>query len=288
MRAPRLRRSVLYVPGSNARALDKSAGLDADVLVYDLEDAVAPSAKVAAREAIAAALARGGHRALERVVRINGLDTPWGADDLAWAAEQAVDGVMLPKVESATTVRRAEARLPASVSLWCLIETPRGVLAVEALAASSPRLTALVMGTSDLTKDLRARVVPSRAPLAYALGRVVMAARAFDLDAIDGVHLALDDEAGFLASAADSVALGFDGRTLIHPRTIALAHQVYGPTPAEVSEARAVIEAFGRAAARGEALVVHQGRLVEALHVAAAERIVALATALSSRGEPAP
>lgn len=281
MRPPRLRRSVLYVPGSNPRALEKSVGLDADVLVYDLEDAVAPATKVGARAAIAATLAQGGHRARERVVRINGLDTPWGADDLAWAAEQPVDGVMLPKVESATTVRRAEARLPSACALWCLVETPRGVLAVEALAASSSRLTALVMGTSDLTKDLRARAVPSRAPLAYALGRVVMAARAFDLDAIDGVHLAIDDDAGFLASAEASVAMGFDGRTLIHPRTVALAHQVYGPTADEVREARAVIEAFSTAEARGEALVVHQGRLVEALHVAAAQRVVALAALLA-------
>lgn len=288
MTEPRPRRSVLYVPGSNARALEKSAGLDADVRVFDLEDGVAPTAKLEARAAIERALSAPGQRAGERVVRINGLDTPWGADDLAWARGLPIDGVMLPKVESATTVRRAEAGLGAAPHrLWALIETPRGVLAVEGIAAASLRLTALVMGTSDLTKDLRARHVPSRAPLAYALSRTVLAARAFGLDVIDGVHLILDDDAGFEESCLDSVALGFDGRTLIHPRTLATANRVYGPSAAALEAAERLIAAFAEAEARGEGVAVHEGALVERLHVEAAERVRALGRAIAARGAAA-
>jgi citrate lyase subunit beta/citryl-CoA lyase len=194
--------------------------------------------------------------------------------------------VLLPKLESATTVRQAEAILRSrpEISLWCQLETPRGILAAEGIAGASPRNTALVIGTSDLTKDLRARTVPSRAPLAFALSRVVLVARAYGLDAIDGVHLALDDPQGFERSSEESVAMGFDGRSLIHPGTLEAAHRIYGPSPDAVAHAEALVAAFREAEARGEEVVVHQGSMIERLHLEAAERIITLGRLASRSG----
>ena len=284
----RPRRSVLYVPGSNARALEKARVLPVDGIILDLEDAVAPAAKAEARRAVGEALAAGGFGFRELAVRVNGPATPWGPEDLALAARSGADAVVLPKVESAEEVRAAERALdaagaPPALALWCMIETPRGVLAAAAIAASTSRLSCLVMGTSDLVKDLRARHTPSRAEVLVALGTVLLAARAFGLAALDGVHLDLADDVGFEAACRQGRALGFDGKTLVHPRTIDVANRAFAPDDAEVAAARRVIAAHAEAEAAGRGVVVVDGRLVEALHVEEARRLVALADAIAAR-----
>jgi citrate lyase subunit beta / citryl-CoA lyase len=284
----RPRRSALYVPGSNRRALEKARALDADVLLLDLEDAVAPSAKEQARREVADALRAGGFGHREVALRVNGPGTPWGAEDLAFAARSGADAVVLPKVETADEVRAVERALdaagaPATVALWCMIETPRGVLAAPEIAASTPRLACLVMGTSDLVKDLRARHTPGRAEVLVALETVLLAARAYGLAALDGVHLDLADDAGFEASCRQGRDLGFDGKTLVHPRTIDVANRVFAPAEAEVEQARRIIAAHAEAEAAGKGVVVVDGKLVEALHVADARRLVALAEAIAAR-----
>ena len=284
----RPRRSVLYVPGSNVRALEKARTLPVDGLILDLEDAVAPAAKEEARGAVLAALRAGGFGHREVTVRVNGSATPWGADDLALAARSGADAVVLPKVEAPEEVRAAERALaaagaPEGLALWCMIETPRGVLAAAEIAAASPRLAALVMGTSDLVKDLRARHTPSRAEVLVALGTVLLAARAHGKVALDGVHLELADDAGFEAACRQGRDLGFDGKTLIHPRTVEVANRIFAPTAEEIAEARRIIAAHAEAEAAGRGVVVVDGRLVESLHVEGARRVVALAEALAGR-----
>ena len=284
----RPRRSVLYVPGSNGRALEKARTLAADALILDLEDAVAPSAKEDARRAVGAALRAGGFGFREVAVRVNGQATPWGADDLAFAARCGADAVVLPKVEGAEDVRAAERALvaagaPPSLALWCMVETPRGVLAASTTAAATRRLTVLVMGTSDLVKDLRARHTPSRAEVQVALGTVLLAARAHGLAALDGVHLDLTDLDGFEAACRSGRDLGFDGKTLVHPRTIDPANRAFAPSETEVAEAQRIIAAHAEAEAAGEGVVVVDGRLVEALHVEEGRRVVALAEAIAAR-----
>ena len=276
----RPRRSLLFMPSANARALAKSRELPADGLIFDLEDAVAPDAKAGAREAVAAALAEGGYGRRERVLRVNALDSEWGGDDLAAAAAMPLDAVLLPKVESAEAVRAAAARLPESMPVWCMLETPLGILNAREIAAS-PRVEALVMGTSDLTADLRAATVPDRAPLMTALGLALLAARAYGRAILDGVHLDLADEAGFAASCRQGRALGFDGKTLIHPKQIAAANEAFAPSAEEIAAARRIIDAHREAVAAGRGIVVVEGRLVENLHVAAAERTLALAAAIA-------
>jgi citrate lyase subunit beta/citryl-CoA lyase len=281
----RPRRSLLFMPGANVRALEKSRELPADGLIFDLEDAVAPDAKAAARANVAAALRQGGYGRRELVLRVNALDTAWGADDLAAAAGLPLDAVLLPKVESAERVRETVARLdragaPAGLAVWCMIETPRGVLAAAEIAAASPRVAALVMGTSDLTKDLRAAETRDRLPLLTALQLVLLAARAYGLAALDGVHLDLADDAGFAAACAQGSALGFDGKTLIHPKQIATANVAFAPSAEEVARARKIIAAHKAALATGKGIVVVDGRLIENLHVEAAQRLVALAEAI--------
>ncbi len=284
----RPRRSVLYTPGSNVRALDRARNLAVDGLILDLEDAVAPSAKEDARRAVGEALRAGGFGHREVTVRVNGLATPWGAADLAFAATCGAEAVVLPKVESADEVRTAERALvaagaPERLALWCMIETPRGVLAAPAIAAATPRLAALVMGTSDLVKDLRARHTAGRTEVLHALGAVLLAARASGLVALDGVHLDLADDAGFEASCRQGRDLGFDGKTLIHPRTADVADRVFAPDAAELAGARGIIAAHAEAEAAGRGVVVVDGRLVEALHVETARRVVALAEAIAAR-----
>ncbi len=286
MASVRPRRSILYVPGQNVRALEKARELPADGFIFDLEDAVAPAAKESARASVLAALASGGHGRRERVVRVNGLATPWGRDDLAATARAALDAVLLPKVEGAEEVREAEWLLdaaggPASLPIWCMIETPRGVLSVEAIAAASPRVTCLVAGTSDLVKDLGARPTAGRVEVMVSLGLIVLAARAHRLAALDGVHLDLADQQGFEAACRQGRDLGFDGKTLIHPKTIAAANAAFGPDPEEVERAGRVVAAHAEAEAKGLAMTVVDGRLVEALHVEAARRLLVLAEAIS-------
>lgn len=284
----RPRRSMLYMPGSNARALEKGRSLAADALILDLEDAVSPDAKQAARDGIVAALDEGGYGPREILVRVNGLETPWGADDLAAMATAGADAVLLPKVESADGVRQAEAALhaagaPADLAIWCMIETPRGVLRVEEIAASHPRLAGFVMGTSDLAKDLHCRHTADRAPFLTSLSMVVLAARAYGLAAIDGVHLDLDDAEGFEAQCRQGLEFGFDGKSLIHPKTIETANRVFGPSVAEIEEAEAIIHAFDEAKAEGKGVAVLNGKLVETLHVENAQRLLALAEEIRRR-----
>jgi len=283
----RPRRSVLYVPASNARALSKARSLPADAVILDLEDSVAPDAKPAARTAAVAAVA--GLRPREVVVRVNHASTPWGAADLEAAARSGADAVCLPKVEGASEVRGAEAALaragaPAAMAIWCLVETPRGVLAAYDIAGASPRVAALVAGTSDLTAALGARHVAGRAPLLASLSLVLLAARAHGRAALDGVELALDDEAGFAEACRQGRDLGFDGKTLVHPRTIGAANAAFAPDPVDVERARRVIAAFDAALAAGKGVAVLDGRLVEELHAREARRLVALAGAISARG----
>ncbi|MBI5121855.1 MAG: CoA ester lyase [Rhodospirillales bacterium] len=278
----RPRRSALYMPASNARALEKARGLEADVLILDLEDSVAPESKLAARDGALAALAEGGFGGRECVLRVNGLATVWGEDDLRAAAQSKADAVLLPKVESAPDIHKAETLLGNFAgSIWCMIETPKGVLAAADIANASRRLGCLVLGTSDLAKDLRCAHTPDRLPLLYSLSHVLLAARAHGLACLDGVHLDLNDEAGFERACLQGREMGFDGKTLIHPKTIEVANRVFSPSEAEVAQARNICAAFEAAKASGKGVVVVNGRLVEHLHVMEAKRILALAAAIS-------
>jgi citrate lyase subunit beta/citryl-CoA lyase len=289
----RPRRSALYLPGASARALQKARTLDADVLIFDLEDAVAPAAKAEARRLVLAALAEGGFGERERVVRVNGAGTAWWAEDLQAAVGSGADAILLPKVEAPAAVCQAAAALtaagaPPGLALWAMIETPRGVLAAAEIAAASDRLTCLVAGTSDLVKDLGARHTPGRAEVQTALSLIVLSARAHGLACLDGVHLELEDPIGFEAACRQGRDLGFDGKTLIHPKTIAAANLAFGPSPAEVASAHRVVAAHAEAEAAGRGVVVVDGRLVEALHVAAARRLLALADAIAARAAAGP
>lgn len=284
----RPRRSALYMPGSSVRALEKARTLPADMLIPDLEDAVAPDAKEGARRQVVAALQAGGYGARELVVRVNGLDTPWGHEDIAAVAHARIDAVLLPKVENVATVHRAADLLDqtgadVAVRVWCMIETPLGVLRAAEIAGASPRLAGLVMGTSDLAKDLHARHTPARMPLLTSLGLCLLAARAHGLAILDGVHLDLDDDDGFAASCRQGAEFGFDGKTLIHPKTIAAANNAFAPRAGELAFAARVIAVHAEAERKGQGVVVVDGRLVENLHVAEARRLVALAAAIRAR-----
>ncbi len=284
--ATRPRRSVLYMPGSNPRALEKARGLAADGLILDLEDAVAPDAKAQGRGQIAAALKAGGYGGRELIVRVNGLETAWGDDDLVMAAQSGADAVLVPKVESAQTVHEVERRLsqagaPAGLSIWCMMETPLGMLHAEEIASSSTRVGCLVMGTSDLAKDLHAAHTKERLPMLTSLGLCLLAARAFGRAILDGVHLDLADDAGFAYACAQGKELGFDGKTLIHPKTIEKANEVFAPSADEVAWSRRIIGLHADAAKEGKGVVVVDGKLIENLHVENAKRLVALAEAIA-------
>jgi citrate lyase subunit beta/citryl-CoA lyase len=270
------------MPGSNSRALEKARGLPADGLILDLEDAVAPDAKENARAIVAAALADGGYGRRELVLRVNALDTPWGHADLAAAAAMPIDAVLLPKVESADRVRLTVSLLDTlgaseRIAVWCMLETPLGILNAREIAAASPRLAGLVLGTSDLTKDLHALSTLDRLPLLTSLGFAILAARAQGLAILDGVHLDLSDDEGFVASCRQGRELGFDGKTLIHPKQIAPANAAFAPSTEEVAWSRRIIAAHAEAAAAGKGVVLVDGRLIETLHVENARRLVALA-----------
>ena len=286
----RPRRSALYVPGANARALEKARGLDADVLLIDLEDSVAPDAKEAARDLVIEALTAGGYGERELIVRINGLETAWSTGDIAALALAGADGILLPKVENGDMVRSVVGRLhdagaPETLSIWCMIETPGAMLNANGIAAASPRLAALVMGTTDLTKELRARTTPDRLAMLPSLGLCLLAARAHGLAALDGVHMDLSDDAGFAAVCNQGRDLGFDGKTLIHPKTLAAANEIFAPQADELEFARRLIQAHGEAEANGLGVVLLDGKLIEALHVVEAKRLIALAAAISERSE---
>ncbi len=283
----RPRRSVLYMPGSNARALEKGRTLPADGLILDLEDAVAPDAKAQARENVVKALDEGGYGKREIQLRINGLDTPWGKEDAQAAARSKADAILIPKVESAAHVREVEAIMeqagaPNSMMIWCMMETPLGILRAEEIAKSSKRLAGFVMGTSDLAKDLRCAHTPLRLPMLTSLGLCLLAARAYALSILDGVYLNLDDDEGFAASCIQGKELGFDGKTLIHPKTVAKTNEIFAPSESDVAWARKIIAAHAEATSQGKGVLLVDGKLIENLHVVAAQRQVELADAIAA------
>lgn len=282
----RPRRTVLYMPGSNARALEKARSLPADAVILDLEDAVAPAVKQEARALVCDA-ARLGFGGREVAIRVNGIATIWGGDDLVAVASSGADAALLPKVDGPETIAAALAILdgagaPRSLALWCMMETPIAILRAGEIADASERVSCLVAGTSDLTKDLGARHVPDREPLLASLSICVLAARAHGLAVIDGVFLDLEDEAGFEAQCRQGRDLGFDGKTVIHPRQIAAANRIFGPGAEDVEHARRIIAAFAAAEAEGKAVVVVDGALVENLHVEAARKLIAMADAIAA------
>ncbi|KAA2237096.1 HpcH/HpaI aldolase/citrate lyase family protein [Salinarimonas soli] len=293
MTAIRPRRSVLYMPGSNARALEKARTLPCDALILDLEDAVAPDVKEAAREAVCAAVRAGGYAPREVVIRVNGLDTPWGEADLAAAAGAAPDAILIPKVSHPDTLVSLGARLrrlgaPERTRVWAMIETPLAILRAEAIASAAhdvdTRLSCLVMGTNDLAKETRARFVPGRAPMLPWLATAILAARAYGLDILDGVYNALSDERSFRAECEAGRDLGFDGKTLIHPNQVAAANETFAPAPDEVEHGRAIIAAFEKPENAAKGAISLDGRMVERLHAEMARRTVALADAIAARG----
>jgi citrate lyase subunit beta/citryl-CoA lyase len=285
----RPRRSVLYMPGSNARALEKARSLAADALILDLEDAVAPDAKAAARDLACAAVQAGGYGHRELVMRVNALDTPWGAADIAAAASAAPDAVLVPKPGTAADILRAAEALsnagaPDKTRLWAMVETPLAILNLKEIASASPRLACLVMGTNDLVKETRADLSANRRPALYWLSATVTAARAFGLDALDGVYNNFKDAAGFRAECVHGRRLGFDGKTLIHPDQVATANEVFAPPEADVAWARKVIAAFEAPENAGKGVITMEGRMVELLHAEMARRTVAIAEAIARAG----
>jgi citrate lyase subunit beta/citryl-CoA lyase len=284
----RPRRSVLYMPGANSRAMEKARELPCDTIIFDLEDAVAPDAKETARAQVATAVRGGGYGYRELVLRVNGLDTPWAAADLAAASELAVDAVLLPKVESSEQVQAYERGLvgtrAAALPLWVMIETPRGVLGIERILADSPRIEVVVMGTSDLIKELRARHTDDRHALLPSLAHCVLVSRAFDRVVLDGVHLDFRNSESFERACRQGRDLGFDGKTLIHPTQVEIANTVFGPSADDIDQARSIVAAWNDAQRAGKGVAVVNGRLVENLHAAEAERVLAFAEALAERG----
>ncbi len=278
------------MPGSNTRAQEKAKTLPVDGVILDLEDATAPDAKVEAREIIRRTLTeRAAFGRRELIVRVNGLDTPWGYEDLVAMAAAGADAILLPKVDSPDVVRRSVAVLeahgaPEELAVWCMLETARGVLNAEAIAQAHPRVTCFVMGTSDLARELDCRHTPMRLPLLTSLGLCLLAAKANGLAILDGVHLDLQDMEGFEAVCRQGRELGFDGKTLIHPRQIEAANRAFAPSEEEVAQARRIIDAWQQARAEGRGVVVVDGRLVENLHVAMAEKTLALHEAIQAMG----
>lgn len=284
----RPRRSVLYMPGANERALEKAKSLPADALILDLEDAVAPDAKAEARKRVAAAAASGEYGFRELTIRVNAPGTAWHDDDLRAAAEAGPDAVVVPKVESADTVRAVERALEAAgapdrTAIWAMVETPRAMLDARAVAAASERLTVLVMGTNDLAKELHAEHVPGRAPLLTGLSLALLAARESGKVILDGVYNDVKDAEGFAAECVQGRQFGFDGKTLIHPSQVAPCNEVFAPSPEQVARAQRIIDAFEEATREGRGVVTVDGRLIENLHVEDARRILALAAAVAGR-----
>lgn len=280
----RPRRSVLYMPGSNARALEKARTLDADSLVLDLEDAVAPDQKEAAREQVLAAVTAGGYGHREMVVRVNAFDTRWGRDDIVAFAGAPIAALCLPKVESAEEVNAVVQLLKqekSTLKLWLMAETPRGILNIDEICGAHERVEVIVMGTSDLAKELRVPHTPDRLGLQTSLQLCVLAARAHGLDILDGVYLDIKDDAGFAVACDQGVALGFDGKTLIHPSQLERANIAFAPAPEVIDRARRILDAWREAEAEGKAVAVVDGKLVENLHVAEAERHLAIYEAIS-------
>ncbi|MGQ0838241.1 HpcH/HpaI aldolase/citrate lyase family protein [Actinokineospora sp.] len=282
------RRSVLYMPGANGRALEKAKTLPADALILDLEDSVAPDAKAEGRKRVCAAAASGEYGGRELTIRVNGLDTEWHADDIRAAAEAGPAGIVVPKVDSAADVHAIErameaAGAPDHTAIWAMVETPIAMLHAHAIAAASERLTVLVMGTNDLAKELHAEHVPGRAPLLGGLSLALLAARATGKVILDGVYNDVRDLDGFAAECVQGRQFGFDGKTLIHPGQLELCNRIFAPSEAEIAHSERVIEAFEAAAREGRGVVTVDGRMIENLHVDNARRILAVAAAIGDR-----
>jgi citrate lyase subunit beta/citryl-CoA lyase len=288
----RPRRSVLYMPGSNARAIEKAKTLAADGIVLDLEDSVAPDAKEAARDQVVAAVKAGGFGKREVFVRVNGVDTPWHADDLAAAAHAAPDAILVPKVSNAEMLEMIGRRLldmgtPHKTRVWAMIETPLAIFNILAIAAeardSEARLSGFILGTNDLAKDTRARLVPGRAPMVPWLSQCVLAARQYGIDILDGVYNDIGNAQGFADECRQGVEFGFDGKTLIHPSQIETCNATFSPSPDEVAWARKMIAAFDLPENKTKGVVSIDGRMVERLHADMARRTVAVAEAIAAQ-----
>jgi len=279
----RPRRSALYMPAANARALEKARDLPCDVVILDLEDAVAPEAKDQARAQALAALGAGGFGRREVVVRVNGLDTPWGAADLTAFGAAGADALLAPKVSSPADVAAYDRGLGGATRLWVMIETCAALFALDAIAASA-RLDALVIGTNDLAKEMRCRQGVERTPLIPLLAMAVAAARTQDLVVLDGVFNAIDDADGFARQCAQGVEFGFDGKTLIHPSQVGPANAAFSPEADEVAWARKVADAFAEPENSVKGVLRVEGRMVERLHLAEAERLIAVAAAIDAKG----
>ena len=287
----RPRRSVLYMPGSNARALEKAKTLPADCLILDLEDAVAPDAKATARQQVTDAVIAGGFGSREVIMRINGLDTAWGADDLAAAARARPDAILVPKVSSAEQLgaigrRLTDLRAEQKTRVWAMMETPLAMLNAASIAAArdaTTRLAAFVMGTNDLAKETRAQIIPGRAPMLPWLMTCVAAARAHAIDILDGVYNNLSDMEGFARECAEARDMGFDGKTLIHPNQIAPCNTAFSPSADEVAQAKKIIAAFELPENKGKGVVQLDGRMIERMHADMAQRTVAIADGIAAR-----
>ncbi|MEM9476644.1 MAG: CoA ester lyase [Pseudomonadota bacterium] len=282
-------RSVLYIPGSRERALDKARALPVDAIIFDLEDAVAPDEKANARDTLAGALAAGGYGARAGLVRINGFDTEWGAADLEAVAAVAPQAILLPKVDNVAMIddiaRKLDARTEtADTRIWAMMETPAGILNAATIARG-PRMGGFVMGTNDLAKELGCRSRPDRLPMMTALQTCLLAARAAGIVCVDGVFNAFKDNDGLRAECEQGRDLGMDGKTLIHPAQVAIANDVFRPSEADVDLARRQIAAFDEATARGEGVAVVDGKIVENLHVATARATLAKAEAITALEE---
>ena len=288
----RPRRSVLYVPGSNPRAIAKARSLAVDAVILDLEDSVAPEAKAAARAQVAAAVGEGGFNDREVIIRINGADSPWGGDDLAAAMAAGPDAILLPKIDGPGGVMHAarglrEAGAPERIRLWAMMETPLAVLRADSIAAAAAdpnsRLEVLVMGLNDLAKETRARFIPGRASMTAWLAICLAAARAHGVDILDGVYNDIADLRGFESECAQGRDFGLDGKTLIHPGQIDVANRLFAPTAAEIDGARAIIAAFELPENLGKGAIQLDGRMVERLHAAMARRTLAIAQGVAAR-----
>ena len=283
--ASRPRRSVLYLPGSNARAIEKARSLPADVVILDLEDSVAPDAKVEARATACAAILEGGFGPREVVIRVNGLDTPWGSDDLAVVGKLGADAVLAPKISTPDDLAACRRALGSDTPLWAMIETGRAVFGLDALgrASAAAGVTTWVIGTNDLVKEMQCRLDAARTPLLAALSLCVLAARAHGLSILDGVYNDIPNLAGLEDECRQGADLGFDGKSLIHPTHLDTANRIFTPEAQAVAWARTVVAAFAQAENVDRGVLKVEGRMVERLHLAQAQRLIAVADAIGGR-----
>jgi citrate lyase subunit beta/citryl-CoA lyase len=273
------------MPGSNTRAHEKAQTLPVDGIIFDLEAATAPDAKAAGRAAVCDTVRTRDYGLREKIIRVNGLNTPWGHEDIVQAARTGAEALLIPKVESGDVVRQTQTIMeangaPADMAIWCMIETPRAILRAEEIASASPRLACFVMGTTDLTNDLHAAHTRERLPMLTSLSMCLLAARAYDLAILDGVHVDLNDDEGYQFACKQGAELGFDGKTLIHPKQVAGANEAFAPSAKDVEWARTIMRAYEEALAQGKGVVTVDGKLIEDLHIVGAKRTLKLAEAI--------